>query len=122
MERHVLIVEDDPTIRDLLEETLRLESFDVTTATSVEEGLVAIEAGAYTVAIIDLKLPDGTGMKLVQRAREHGPGALIVVMTGYNEEILRRRADALGADVFIAKPFSPLDLLQAIEERQRAQA
>ncbi len=122
MERHVLIVEDDPTIRDLLEETLRLESFVVTTATSVEEGLVAIEAGAYTVAIIDLKLPDGTGMKLVQHAREHAPGALIVVMTGYNEEILRRRADALGADIFIAKPFSPLDLLQAIEERQRAQA
>lgn len=113
--RWVLVVDDDPAVRMLVRETFELEGHRVADASGVKAARLALNARPYDVAFIDLKLVDGNGMDLIRDIRsKHGPRTRIVVLSGHHEEVLRRRAGVLGADGFIAKPFPPSELLDAL--------
>ena len=118
--RRALVVEDDPSVRSLLTESLELEGFWVDAEPSVEQGRAWLSSYVYEVVVLDLKLPDGSGMDLVPEARAQSPNAQVVIMTGFSEEVLRRRATALGANTFLAKPFTAEELITAITPRQQA--
>ena len=110
----ILVVEDDDALRTLLRATL--DSLDA----GVEEAATASEAEARAVAwqpdvvVLDVRLPDGDGLALCRRLKEDsaGAGPAVIVLTGAEAVV---EARAAGADAFLRKPFSPLELLALVE-------
>jgi two-component system chemotaxis response regulator CheY len=116
--RSVLIVDDDPFIRKLIATTLEdVAGFDLVEAC---DGVQAVElAGARTPAIIflDVNMPrlDGIGAAAQLRALPGSEAVTIVMLTAAGQERERDAREA-GADLFLTKPFSPLDLLRLVDE------
>lgn len=114
----ILVVDDDPTTRMMLHDSLELMGYLVDAVPGVDEARFALGTGSYAAVVIDVNLPDGSGMDLIKTARiTQVHGARVVVVTGHTEDVFRRRAEALGADAFVAKPFAPDQILDACELR-----
>ena len=101
----VLIVEDDPGLRRLIDISLAPYTKDVTLAANGSAALAALGAGEFDVVASDISLPDVSGLEIISRARELAPSAGIVAMTGYIEVDMAVRAMKAGADDFLGKPF-----------------
>lgn len=114
--REALIVDDEPTIRELLNEILIDAGFNTTT---FERGLPAIEAikqRHFDVLIVDIGLPDISGMHICEQAREkYGEAVAILIITADNRTERLITALELGADDFIPKPFHIEELLARIQ-------
>jgi DNA-binding NtrC family response regulator len=118
----VLIVDDDAGIRKTLSKILEKEGYLVET---VENGLQAIKASNerfFNVALIDIRLPDMEGTKLLERLKEPEPKMVKIIITGYAS--LQNAIEAVnkGADGYVLKPFDATELLAMIEkhlEKQR---
>lgn len=106
----ILLIEDDPNVRMLMEHVLLHESYDVETAGTAAAAKPLIGSGTYDLIVADGRLPDGTGMMLADQARKRGIPSLIV--TGYAFELMK---DDLGRFDFLLKPVRPDELLQAVE-------
>jgi DNA-binding response OmpR family regulator len=131
--RTVLLVEDDPVVRTFLADNLTADGFAVLLADTLRDGLQVLEYEAPDLAIVDVALPDGTGLDLVSAVRGADrvgtrlDAALpLIVLSGRCEELDRVRGFDRGADDFVAKPFSYGELRRRIEallrrcgERQR---
>jgi DNA-binding response OmpR family regulator len=109
----VLLVEDDPVLRSFLSENLAADGFDPVEAGSAADGLRALEYKRPDVALVDLGLPDGSGLDLIARVRGAGgagsrldPGVPLLVVTGRDGELDRLRGFERGADDYVVKPFS----------------
>jgi two-component system response regulator AtoC len=116
----ILVVDDDPGFRSLLETILRGEGYDVRAAGSVGE---AIRAGAQTqfhLVITDLKLPDGDGLSVLRRWRENGSPAPFIVVTGFGSVPSAVAAMKLGATDYIGKPLSSPDELRVLVRKALA--
>jgi len=118
----VLVVDDDASIRKTLSKILEKEGYLVET---VENGMEAIKASNkrfFNVALIDIRLPDMEGTKLLERLKEHEPKMVKIIITGYAS--LQNAIEAVnkGADEYVLKPFDATELLAMIEkhlEKQR---
>ena len=109
----LLLVEDDTLLRTFLGDNLTADGYDVVLADSLRDAVRALEYKCPALALVDLGLPDGSGLDLLRRVREADgvasrldPSMPLVVLTGRAEEIDRLRAFERGADDFVAKPFS----------------
>jgi DNA-binding NtrC family response regulator len=109
-------VDDNENLRSTLIDILEEEGCKAEEAGTGEEALVKAEKGNYNVAIIDLKLPDTTGIKLLQVFRKRYPHRKNIVVTAYGT--LRNAMDALnlGANAFILKPVDPQKLRQTLQQ------
>ncbi len=115
----ILIAEDEPALRFLLLETLEDEGYKVTEA---EDGGLAKEKLAeqsYDLIILDYMMPEATGIEVCEWLR--GSGSVnedkpIILLTAKAQEKDRMRAEQAGVTLYISKPFSPLQLLDAVEE------
>ncbi|ANF95391.1 response regulator transcription factor [Paenibacillus bovis] len=115
----ILIAEDEPALRFLLLETLEDEGYQVTEA---EDGGLAREklAGqSYDLIILDYMMPEATGIEVCEWLR--GSGGInedkpVILLTAKAQEKDRIRAEQAGVTLYISKPFSPLQLLDAVEE------
>ena len=106
----VLLVEDEPTMANVLSRALESKGYAVTVATTLSAALQAIDAGHDRV-VLDLLLPDGNGLDVLERVRSRDLPALVAVVTAsYNQEWLRRAA-SLRADAVFLKPFDLHELL-----------
>ena len=114
----VLVVDDDPLVRRSCERILN-KDHDVRLADSGREGLALLEAESFDLALVDLKLPDISGMDILQRAPDSFPETPIIVITGYST--IKSAVDAIkkGAFDYLAKPFSPDELGAAAEKALR---
>jgi two-component system OmpR family response regulator len=110
---HVLVVDDDPDIRSVLEEYLAKNELRVTTAASGREMLKTFETEAIDLVLLDVRMPGENGMLLVQALRERA-SVPVVLLTGNAEEADRVMGLELGADDYVTKPFSPRELLARI--------
>ena len=110
---HILAIDDDPAIRQLIAEYLGASEFRVTTGASGSDLTRALDAHAIDLVVLDLKLPGEDGMQLARalRARSDIP---IIIVTAKDEEADRVMGLELGADDYITKPFSPRELLARI--------
>jgi len=109
----ILLVEDDPDVRPLLEHILQTEAgYSVTSAESLTIGLRLIAEQPFDLLITDVNLPDGSGLRLADKAKELGVPA--VVLTGYG---LSLKPGTLSAYDYLLKPVRPPELLKAIRER-----
>jgi two-component system OmpR family response regulator len=115
----VLVVEDDPATRDLLERGLREESFDVVSmndASGVEAG---VASRAFDVIVLDVVLPDADGISVCRRLRAHAIDTPILLLTGRHAVSERVRGLDAGADDYLAKPFSFDELLARLRALTR---
>ncbi|MCC6745153.1 MAG: sigma-54-dependent Fis family transcriptional regulator, partial [Acidobacteria bacterium] len=117
----VLVIDDDETICELLNESLAEDGFQVESAPSAEEALVKVRQVPYDAIVTDLNLPGLKGTDVVRQALTIYPNAIIVVMTGAGSIAAAVECMKLGAYDFLSKPFDILaltDLLKgAISER-----
>ena len=115
----VLVVEDDPATRDLLERGLREESFDVVSmndASGVEEG---VTSRGFDAIILDVVLPDADGFSVCRRLRARAIDTPILMLTGRQAVADRVRGLDAGADDYLAKPFSFEELLARLRALTR---
>ena len=117
MAPHILIVEDEPDIRELLNFTITRAGFDVIEAESAEDALPLLDRGAPELIIIDWMLPGMDGIDLAKKLRTDDVfGTLpIIMLTARGEEIDKLRSFEAGVDDYVTKPFSPKELTARIK-------
>jgi two-component system phosphate regulon response regulator PhoB len=111
----ILAIEDDWTVRTVLEHTLASAGHDVDTAPGISDGRKLLADGRYDVVLLDLNLPDGNGLELLRDIkRDLGATVSVLVLTGMRQEDAVVRGLELGADDYVTKPFSPPELLARV--------
>jgi two-component system chemotaxis response regulator CheY len=118
MTRAVLVVDDDPFIRKLIATTLEdVSRFDIYEASDGIEALAVARRELPALVFLDVDMPQLNGIETCRRLRSDAAtgGATIVMLTAAHGEGVEREAEAAGADLFLTKPFSPLDLLRLVD-------
>ena len=100
----VLLVEDDPSLGRTLAERLAKEQLDVTWVQTIAAGEAALASGRWDLAIVDVKLPDGSGFGLARRIKQSSLTP-IMFMTALNSAENRLEGFEIGADEYLPKPF-----------------
>ena len=115
MEAHILVVDDDPAIRELVRDYLVEHELQVSTAGSGAEMDKVLGAEVIDLVILDLKLPDEDGLAIARRLREKLDIPIIILTGSRKEEVDRVMGLELGADDYVTKPFSQRELLARIK-------
>jgi phosphate regulon transcriptional regulator PhoB len=112
----VLIVEDEPDIRNLVVHHLTRDGFRCRTADNGAEALARIRAAAPDLVVLDLMLPEMTGLEVCRRLRADPAtaGVPIIMLTAKTDEVDRIVGLEMGADDYVAKPFSPKELVARV--------
>lgn len=124
LQPHILALDDDPSIRDLIADYLASNELRVTAVASGRELAEAMSRDMVDLVILDLRLPGEDGMQIARRLREESL-IPILMLTGRVDEADRVMGLELGADDYLTKPFSPRELLarvRALLRRAKAQA
>ena len=108
----VLVVDDDPDMVAMLEETLRDEGYLVSSAADTLSGMIHLLGRPVDVLVLDWKMPDLDGFVLLDSVRRSLPDLPVIFITAHNHPDIHRKALASGAFGFLAKPF-PVRLLLA---------
>ena len=109
----VLVVDDEPIVREVLERYLTREGFEVASAADGVEALSKAEAAAPDLVLLDLMLPRLDGVEVFQRIRSRGATA-VIMLTAKGDETDRVVGLELGADDYIVKPFSPREVIARV--------
>ncbi len=117
----ILIVEDDANICETLSTILQQKGYKTDTAKTGREAIEKSEAKFFNVALLDIKLPDMEGTKLLTIMHKNTPKMMKIMITGYPSLENAVEALNLGADAYIIKPVKPEKLLQLIEEKLERQ-
>ena len=104
--RHILVIDDEKIMRDALSGTLKSKGYYVSTAESGQQGLTMVREMIYDLVLLDIRLPDVSGVALLKDIKEYLPGSDVVMMTAYGS--VEKAVDAMksGATDYITKPFS----------------
>lgn len=113
--RRILIVDDEPTVRQSCERIFGELGYDVETAASGTEGLKRTTSGYFDCALIDLRMPDADGMEIVRDVRTSRANMAVVIITGYGAVDTAAEAVRLGASDYLCKPFTPDEVVKAVE-------
>ncbi len=113
MKPRILIVEDEPGIADTLQYALRTDGFEPAWCATGEEALADARARPPALVILDVGLPDASGFEIFKRLRASSD-VPVVFLTARSDEIDRVVGLELGADDYIAKPFSPRELVARV--------
>ena len=119
---HILVVDDDPAIRQLLADYLGQRELRVTGVADGAAMHKALSEGVVDLVVLDLQLPAEDGMSIARKLRAQS-GIPIIILTGHGDEFDRIVGLELGADDYLTKPFNPRELLARIRTiLRRAQA
>ena len=118
----VLIVEDEVQIRTLVRLGLEQHDITVSEASTVAEALRAVDDTVFDVIILDLTLPDGSGIDVLARINEQFSQSHVIVLSGAITELDRIRGLELGADDYVVKPFSARELSARVLAVRRRRA
>ena len=113
-EARLLVVDDEPTILELLAGTLRFAGFDVLTAVSGAEALRAAAAAKPDLILLDVMMPDCDGFDVIRRIRAGGPRIPVIFLTARDSVHDRVTGLTLGGDDYVTKPFSLDEVLARI--------
>ncbi len=124
MRKRVLVVEDDPDIADLVGRYLERAGFTAEVVTSGRLALTAIQTGPPDLLVLDLMLPHMDGLEVCRavRASDRTAGLPIIMLTARGEEADRILGLEMGADDYLAKPFSPNELVARVRALLRRAA
>jgi two-component system OmpR family response regulator len=115
----ILIVDDEPQIRSMLDRYLAREGYTVMTATSGEEMRIRLAERVPDLVLLDLILPGEDGLELAKQLRANHPSVGIIMLTAKSEEVDKVVGLEMGADDYVPKPFSLRELLARIKSVMR---
>lgn len=115
---HVLIVEDDKEIREGVEIYLKSQGYEVYQAADGREGLEVIEREDIHLAIVDVMMPRMDGITMVVRLREKHDFP-VIMLSAKSEEVDKIMGLNIGADDYVTKPFTPMELLARVNSQLR---
>ncbi len=109
----VLVVDDDPDVRTLVELKLRLEGLEVVSVASGEEALAMLSVESFDLVVLDLMMPGIDGIEVCRRIRERPETAdlPVIMLTARAQETDVERGLTVGATDYVTKPFSPRELM-----------
>jgi DNA-binding response OmpR family regulator len=110
----VLVVDDEPMVREVLARYLAHDGFEVETASDGEAALAAVEAVRPDLVLLDLMLPRIDGFEVFRRIREARPSSPVIMLTARGEITDRIVGLEIGADDYVAKPFSPKEVVARV--------
>lgn len=111
--KRILIVDDEPQIGEVVSAYLKQESFDTVVRGNVATALAEIEQHRPDMMILDITLPDGSGLDILRRSAE-GRRIPTIMLTARSDEVDRIVGLELGADDYIVKPFSPREVVARV--------
>ncbi len=119
--KKILVVDDELCTMRALYRILKLEGFEISASSSVDEGIATIEMLNNTcdqldLIIADIQMPGKTGMDLLLKVKEFYPGLPVIIITGYGSPQIERIFRETGCVDFIYKPFSPEELITSIKK------
>lgn len=117
--KRILLVEDEPTIRTAVRDALRSQGHDVDDTIDGAEGLRRARASSYDLIVLDLMLPGMDGLEVCRTLRREGKRTPIIILTARGGEDDRVRGLQVGADDYVAKPFSVRELLARVTAQLR---
>ncbi|HEX8274191.1 MAG TPA: DNA-binding response regulator [Longimicrobiaceae bacterium] len=110
----ILLVEDSPDIAEGLQRSLELDGYTVTLATRASQAIAVASSAAPDLVVLDLGLPDRDGYQVLQELRARGLECPVLILSARNLEGDKLQGFRLGADDYVTKPFSILELLARI--------
>lgn len=113
--RRLLLVDDDEVFRERLAKAFRKREIEVCTADGPPAALLLAKHASFDMAVVDLRMPTGSGMDVVKILAETQPNARILVLTGYGSIPTAVEATHLGATAYLAKPADADDILRALD-------
>jgi DNA-binding response OmpR family regulator len=122
MEHQVLVVDDDPTVSDVVRRYLEQAGCRVRLAKDGASGLAAVAAQRPDLVVLDLMMPGIDGLEVCRRLRREMPDLPVVMLTALGEEADRVLGLEVGADDYVTKPFSPRELVLRIRSVLRRTA
>ncbi len=111
--RHILVVDDDARLRDLLQHYLRDNGYDVTCASDAADARKKLESLLFDMMVVDVMMPGETGMEFVASLPEDAPSALMLTALAETNDKIKGLES--GADDYLVKPFEPRELLLRIQ-------
>lgn len=111
----ILIVDDEPNMLRGLRDNLEFDNHTVSTAINGKEGLEKLMADAYDLILLDVMMPEMSGLEVCKAARKSGINTPIIFLTAKGEEIDKILGLEFGADDYITKPFSVRELLARVK-------
>lgn len=116
MSKRILVVDDDPDIRQILLDRMSSFGYVVETAIDGREALDAIRRGGFDGVLLDLRMHGLDGMEVLRQARTHHPSLPVVMVTALSAQERAVQAIAEGARAYLIKPFDSAQLKQAAEQ------
>jgi len=110
----VLIIDDEQEIRESLEQILGLEGYRVASATTGQEGLKKVEEGVFDLVLLDISLPDRSGLEVLKTLRHDTPDVGVIMITAYDSSQMAFQASKEGAESYVTKPWDNDKLLLEI--------
>ena len=114
--QRILLIDDDQDICTLLSRFLLKNDFEVDTAGNGEESLKLLRSNEYTLTLCDYRLPDTTGIEMLQRMKVLQPQMAVIIITGYSDVRTAVQTFKYGADDYVVKPLYPDEILVAIKD------
>ena len=114
--RKLLIVDDEVGITDEVKSFFEEEGYQVFTADTAKEGIELVSQIKPDVLLLDMKLPDMSGLNVLQISKAISPATKVIVNTGYVDQPTIDEAEKMGRDAFLQKPFDLMVLREEIEK------
>lgn len=120
--KQILLVEDDLTYSRIVKTFLEKNGYAVETCVKVKDAQQTLATNSYDLIIADFRLPDGTGMELLQWSKSKFPATQVILITHYSDIRIAIKAMKLGAFEYITKPINPDELLATVKESLSAKS
>jgi len=118
----ILVIDDEVAVNNNIRKILSKKGFNVDQAFTKTEALEKIEESAYTLVLLDLKIPEVKGLELLKAIRDRRPDTIVIIITGYASIETAVETSRLGAIDYLAKPFTPDEIRNATEKAFRLAA
>ena len=118
----LLIVEDDPSVRNTMVTVLELEGYTPEAVSSTREAIARLSAESYPIVISDIYLDERTGIDVLRAARENNPACVVILMTGRGSMETVMAATENGAFEYLAKPFEMAQMIETIKRAEKSLA
>ncbi len=115
----ILVVDDEPSIRDLLVRLLSKSGYTVRVAETGEAALATLAGETFDAVVVDKNLPGITGLDVVRAVEDRHPNTVSIMMTAFPSPQAESEARSLGARGFVVKPFAIRDVLRTIADALR---